>query len=116
MKKFFVLFGIPIATIDEWMKGADDPERKKQNDQMMQDWQKWMTEHESHILDKGLPVGKTKHVTKDGVTDTRNDFVWYLIMEGESHDAVAKMIQTNPHLQIPTSYAEVSDASRAMSE
>jgi hypothetical protein len=115
MKKFFVIFCIPAAAIDDWMKNVDEATRKEQSDQMMQDWQKWMADHETHILDKGLPVGKTKRVTKDGITDTRNDINWYLVMQGESHEAVAEMVKTNPHItMIPNAYAEVSDANRSM--
>ena len=107
MKKFFVTFNIPRAAIQEWMAKVSEEERTKQNNEMMESWKKWMTDHESSIVDKGLPLGKTKRVTSDGVTDSANDLNWYLVIEAESHEAAAEMFKDNPHLQIPTSYIEV---------
>ncbi len=112
MKKFVVTFSIPAASIQEWMANVDETTRKEQSEKMMHDWQAWMTSHESSILDKGLPLGKTKRVTKDGVEDTKNDLNWYLVIEAESHEAAAEMFRNHPHLEIPTSYIEIMDASR----
>jgi hypothetical protein len=112
MKKFFVLFCVPAAAIADWMATIPEETRKEQSDKMMQDWMGWMTTHESVILDKGLPIGKTKRVTSEGVTDTKNDLNWYLVIEAESHEAAAELFKDHPHLQIPTAYIEVMDSSR----
>jgi hypothetical protein len=112
MKKFFVLFCIPAAAIQDWMTKVDETTRKQQSEEMMHSWAAWMTEHESVILDKGLPLGKTKRVMATGVADIKNDMNWYLLVEAESHEAAAEMFKSHPHLQIPTSYIEVMDASR----
>lgn len=112
MKKFFVLFCIPAAAIQEWMATVDESKRKEQSDKIMKEWQEWMVAHESVIVDKGLPIGKTKRVTAEGITDTKNDINWYLVIETESHEAAAQLFKDHPHLQIPTSYIEISDASR----
>jgi hypothetical protein len=67
------------------------------------------------ILDKGLPLGKTKHVDSNGVTDTKNDLTWYLVVQAESHDAAAQMFVGHPHLVgIPGTYVEIMDANRSM--
>jgi hypothetical protein len=74
----------------------------------MQAWQEWMTAHESSIIDKGLPLGKTKRVDANGITDTKNDLNWYLVIEAESHEAAAEMLSDNPHIKmIPTAYIEI---------
>ncbi len=113
MKKFFVTFSIPVAAIDDWMKSVSQEERAKQTNQMMDAWNTWMKEHESSIVDKGLPLGKTKRVTKEGIVDTRNDLNWYLVIEAESHEAAAEMFKDHPHVTtIPTAYVEVMDANR----
>lgn len=114
MKKFFVLFCVPARATEEWMATVDETTRKEQSDKMMRDWEQWMAEHESIILDQGLPLGKTKRVTSEGVSDTKNDLNWYLVIEAESHEAAAGLFEGHPHLQIPTSYIEVMDASRVM--
>jgi hypothetical protein len=112
MKKFFVLFCMPAAAIADWMATTDEATRKEQSDKMMHDWMGWITDHESVILDKGLPIGKTKRITEAGVTDTKNDLNWYLVIEAESHEAAAELFKDHPHLQIPTAYIEVMDSSR----
>ncbi len=112
MKKFFVLFSIPAAAIQKWVAEVDEATRTTQTNEMMQAWQKWMAEHESMILDKGLPVGKTKRVTSEGIAEARNDVNWYLVVEAESDEAAAEMFKDHPHLQIPSAYIDISDASR----
>lgn len=112
MKKFFVLFCIPAAAIQEWMTKVDEKTRKEQSDKMMQDWKTWMETHKASIVDGGMPIGKTKRVTKDGAMDAKNDINWYLVVEANSHEAAAAMFAGHPHLQIPTAYIDVSDASR----
>lgn len=114
MSKYFVTFSIPAAAIEEWVKTVDESTRKEQSDKMMKDWQTWMKDHDSAILDKGLPLGKTKRVTKEGVTDTKNDLNWYLVVEADSHDAAADIFKDHPHLEIPSAYIEIMDASRTM--
>jgi hypothetical protein len=107
MKKYFVLFRIPVESMDQWMKSGTPEERKKQSDVVMQDWPKWMEKHASAIVDKGSPLGKTKTVTKDGIKDSRNDLNYFMIIQADSHDEAAKVITDNPHLQIPTSFVDV---------
>jgi len=113
MNKYFVLICIPAAAIADWMTNIDEATRKEQSDKMMKDWDIWMTEHESSILDKGLPLGKTKRVDAQGITDIKNDMNWYLLVSADSHEAAAEMFKNHPHImQIPSSYIEVMDATR----
>ena len=109
MNKYFALFCVPAKTMADWMKKVSPEERKKQSDQMMQDWQAWQSKHEAHIKDKGQPLGKTKRVTKGKVEDVKNDLNYYIIIEAASHDDAVAMIKDNPHLQIPKSYVEVME-------
>jgi len=112
MKKFFVTFSIPAAAIQQWMTKVDEATRKEQSDEMMQSWKKWVEEHANVIVDKGLPIGKTKRVTESGVADTKNDLNWYLVVEADSHEAAAELFKDHPHLHIPGAYIEVMDSSR----
>lgn len=114
MKKFFVTFSIPAATIQEWMQNVDDASRKEQTEKMMSEWNAWMESHASSIIDKGLPIGKTKRVTASGIADTKNELNFYIVVEAESHEAAAEMFVGHPHFQIPTAYIEVMDSSRGM--
>jgi len=107
MNKYFVLFCVPVSTMADWTKNTSPEERKKQSDQMMKDWGTWMEKLGAKLTDKGMPLGKTKRITKGKVADVKNDLNYYVIVEAESHDAAAEMIKDNPHLQIPDAYIEV---------
>jgi hypothetical protein len=107
MKKYFILFCVPAAVMGEWMTSTPPEERKKQSDKMMQDWQVWTNNHQGMIKDSGMPLGKTKRVTKEGIADVKNDLNYYLIVEADSHEAAAEMVRDNPHLEIPQAYVEV---------
>jgi hypothetical protein len=111
MNKYFVLFSTPAATMQDWMTNVDEATRKQQMDQMMTDWKAWMEKNKDAIVEEGMPLGKTKRVTKEGVTDTRNDLNYTMMIQAESHEAAADMLKDNPHFMIPNSYVEVMDVS-----
>jgi len=113
MKKYFVLYRIPTATVDEWRRNTDPKEMQAQSQKLMGEMTKWMETHASSFLDRGAPLGKTKTVTSQGVSDTRNDLNYYAIVEAESHEAAANLFTQNPHLQIPTSFIEVMEIPHA---
>jgi len=106
-KKFMVFFSIPLATMVEWQK-TDPQTREAAEKTMMQDWQTWSAAHADMIL--GTEVcGKTKNVLAAGVSDSRNDFVVYSMVQGASHEAVAQAYQSHPHLQIPNASIQVME-------
>ena len=109
MKKFFVLFLMPAAVVDEWKKNTSPDKMKAESDEMMHAWQTWMKNHEKMFVDKGQPLGKTKRVTAQNISDIRNDLNWYLIMEAESHEAAAKTFEDHPQLRIPKCSIEVME-------
>jgi hypothetical protein len=107
MKKFAVLYLTPPSVLDEWAK--TDPAKKKEAEQkMMAEWNKWMAEHANMIISTDAG-GKTKCVTPNGVSDTRNDIMLYSVVQAESHEAAAKPFLTHPHLQIPQASVEVME-------
>jgi hypothetical protein len=109
MKRFFALFQIPASVMEDWKKNTKPDEMKAASEKMMRDWEKWTKAHEKSLLDRGAPLGKTKRVTTNGISDIRNDLNWYSIVEAESHDAAAKIFSDNPHLQIPQAFIEVME-------
>ena len=108
MKAFLVTYLAPASVIDDWKK--TEPEKRKGAEEKMQaDWKKWMSDHTTMFVDKGAGVGKTKRVTAQGTSDTKNDIMLYAIVEAESHQAAAKTFEGHPHLQIPQSSIEVME-------
>jgi len=109
MTKFFALFMIPASAVDEWKKNTKPEEMKSASEKMMRDWEKWRKAHQKDLVDTGAPLGKTKRVSSNKISDVRNDLNWYSIVEAESHDAAARLFEDNPHLQIPGSSIEVME-------
>ena len=109
MTRYFALFQIPQAVVDEWKKNTKPDDMKASTVMIMREWEKWMKAHERNLVDKGAPLGKTKRVTAGKISDIRNDLNYYSIVEAESLEAAAKMFTDNPHLQIPQSSIEVME-------
>jgi hypothetical protein len=108
MKKFLVTYLAPTTVIDDWKK-TEPAKRKEAEEKMQAEWKKWMGDHTKMFADKGAGVGKTKRVTAQGASDTKNDIMLYAIVEAESHEAAAKTFTGHPHLQIPQSSIEVME-------
>ena len=109
MPKYFVVYRVPVATMEEWRKNTPHEEMKAQGEKLMADIMEWRKKHGGDFIEKGSPLGKTKSVTASGIMDTKNDLNYYEIVEAESHETAAKMFSDSPHLQIPTSSIEVME-------
>jgi hypothetical protein len=106
MTKFLVLYTIPASVMDEWKQSSPES-RKAAEEKMSREIQAWTKGRAKIFADPGAGLGKTKRVTSSGTSDARNDLVMYAIVQGESQDAVAKDLESHPHLQIPQSAIEV---------
>ncbi len=104
MKKYFVLYLAPVAEMEKMMRAS--PEEMKKG---MTAWNMWMGDNESIFADMGSPLGKTKSVTKDGISATKNEVAGYSIIEAGSHDAAAMLLDDHPHLMIPGASIEVME-------
>ncbi|MGE5541112.1 MAG: hypothetical protein ACM3TU_02415 [Bacillota bacterium] len=110
MNKYVAIFCIPAAAMQDWMTNVDETTRKEQSQQVMEQWNAWRETNKDAIVEEGMPLGKTKRVSKDAIEDVKNDMNWFMIVQAESHEAAATLVQSNPHLQlIPSAYVEVMD-------
>ena len=78
----------------------DDDERQAREASGMQAWGKWMEANAADIVDAGGPLGKTKRVSRDGITDTANELAGYVILRAESHASAAARFEGHPHFAI----------------
>ena len=108
MKKFLVLYLAPASVLDEWKK-TEPATRKAAEEKMQGEWRTWMSDHAKIFADAGAGVGKTKRVSAQGTSDSRNDIMLYAIVEAESHLAATKPFAAHPHLQIPQSSIEIME-------
>ena len=63
-------------------------------------WKAWVEKHHSSIVVMGGPLGKTKKVTHRGIDDIGNDMGAFMVVRGDSHEAVAKLFEKHPHFTI----------------
>ncbi len=110
--KFFVTYQMPHAGLDEWLK-MPEVERKRQEQQMQSEWNAWMADHKSSIIETA-GVGKPKRVTSSGVADARNDLMMYSFVEAESPEAAADMFKGHPHFGIPGGSIEVMSVNKSI--
>jgi hypothetical protein len=106
MKKFLVLHLAPVSVVDAW-KEIPVEKRKAVEDKMQHDWKQWLGRHKKIFADMGAGAGKTKRVTAQGASDTRNDLMMYSIVQAPSHEAATQSFVGHPHLQIPKSSIEI---------
>lgn len=92
MAKFLALYtgqpsnGVPL-----------NPEDREKG---MAAWGQWMSDHAEHIVDAGGPLGSTKRVSAEGVTETKNNLTGYVIIDAPSHEAAAQLFLDHPHFTI----------------
>jgi hypothetical protein len=112
LKKFLVLYLAPADVLAEWAK-TDPAVKKVAEDKMRGEWRRWTTEH-AKMVTSTEAAGKTKAVTLDAISDTRNDIMLCSVVEAENHDTAAKAFAQHPHLQIPKASIQVMEI-RALS-
>ena len=78
------------------------PEAERNARQMrgMAGWKTWVEKHQSAIVTMGGPLGKTKQVDSEGVTDISNLLTAFTVVRAASHEAAAKIFEDHPHFAI----------------
>lgn len=103
MKKFLVLYKAPLASFEQ-MKNAT-PEQQKAG---MEAWMAWGSKAHAAIVDMGAPLGKSLKVAADGsATATTNDLGGYSVLQAESREALAKLLEGHPHFHTPNGWIDV---------
>lgn len=109
MQKFIILYCMPVAGLEAWMQIPAD-QRKAQEEGLKTKWDVWMADHQAMMVGPTAGVGATKRVTPQGVADAKNDIMLYSVVEGASHEEVAKSFEGHPHLEIPGAWIDISTA------
>lgn len=101
MKRFLAVYlgSFESPAFKRW-KAMDEAERKQRQRSGMEAWMRWGEEHRAAIVDQGTPLGKTKRVDTNGVSDTKNMMSGYVVVEAESHEAAAQLFVDHPHFSI----------------
>jgi hypothetical protein len=99
MKQYLAIF---LGTAEKAAQARMDTseEGKKKMQEGMVAWGKWVGDHKDAIVNDGSPLGKTKKVSAEGISDIRNEMGAWIVVQAESHDAAAKMFEGHPHYMI----------------
>jgi|SRR5579871_1901104 len=101
MKEFMAVFiGSPTSPARQEWDRLDEQTRKQRQAAGMKAWQDWMTRHRSIIAQGGGPLSKTKRISKQGITDTRNELAAFVVVRAESHEAAARLFENHPHFAL----------------
>lgn len=94
MKKYLAVY---LGTPEKMMNWKPDEATMHKG---MMEWGKWVTDHASAIVDQGSPLGKTKRIDANGISDSKNDMGAWVIVQAESYEEAAKMFENHPHFTI----------------
>jgi hypothetical protein len=101
MTHFLAVFtGTPEATERSGWNAITEAVRQERTQVGIKAWHAWMQANASSIVVAGGPIGKTKHVSAQGLENTQNNICGYVVVAAESHDAAAKLFENHPHFSI----------------
>lgn len=92
--------GSPTSGAKSKWDALSEAKRAELTKEGMLAWGKWMSDHQAAIVESGGPLGKTKLVSKNGISDITNQDAGYVIIQAESFEAAAKMFLNHPHYTI----------------
>jgi hypothetical protein len=101
MKKFMAIYVGTAASREQSGWDKLDPATRSQREQEgIKAWSAWGEANRLAIVDGGAPLGKTKRIGKDGISDTTNALAGYTVVHAESYEAAAKLFLKHPHFTI----------------
>lgn len=99
MKNFLAMYLGAPKSMQEW-ENLSEEERDQRIQEGMAAWGGWMEKHSDILVAEGGPLGKTKRIDPNGITDVRNEMTGYVIIKAETHDEAAKLFEDHPHFSI----------------
>ncbi len=96
MKKYLVLYRSSTPAAE--MMANTTPEQMQAG---MEDWNRWSQAAGSAVIDLGAPVGDAVTVGNAAHLGNPVGLTGYSILQAESADEVAKLLEAHPHLKTP---------------
>lgn len=109
MKKFVVMYRVPIEVMKEWKEKTPEAERKAQEEKLGKDMFAWFDKTKAAIIDQGNPLGKNTRMNSDGAKPETNDLNFYNVVQANSVEEVIAMHKDNPHVVIPGGYLDIME-------
>jgi hypothetical protein len=77
-----------------------EAQRRAKEQEGIAAWKAWVEKHHASIVAMGGPLGKTKKVSGDGISDISNQLGAFTVVRAASHEAAARMFEKHPHYTI----------------
>ena len=101
MKKFLAIYlGSETSPQTVKWEAMDESARMIQEKAGATAWMNWVKNNQPSMVDMGSPVGKTKRINANGISEATNAICAYTIVQAESHEAAAKLFLNHPHFMI----------------
>jgi len=101
MKKFLAVYIGTATALEKSGWNTLDPEKRKERETRgIQKWGEWMAANAVALVEQGGPLGKTKSISANGISDIRNNMAGYVVIQAESHEAAARLFENHPHFTI----------------
>ena len=105
MKKFLVLYHSTSTNMEQM--ASSTPEQMKAGMDM---WMQWAAKAGSAIVELGAPLGAAATVNAGGAQrSVRASIGGYSVLQADSLDAVAKVLEGHPHFHAPGASIEVHE-------
>lgn len=99
MKRFVAIFTGSAEAMARW-EALTDAERNERHQAGFKAWGDWMEKNRKSIVEGGAPLGRTKRVSRAGVSDIRNNMAAFAVVQAESHQAAADLFEGHPHFTL----------------
>jgi len=109
MKKFVVMYRVPVEVMEKWKKETPPEEMKAQGQKLEKEMFAWFDKNKGAIVDQGNPLGKNTRMDHSGAKPETNDLNFYNVVQANSIDEVIAMHKDNPHVSIPGSYLDIME-------
>jgi hypothetical protein len=99
MKNYLCVFTGTPASMDAWQTIPAE-ERQRREREGMAGWKQWAEDNGPRIVEMGGPLSRTKRVSREGVSDIRNNLAAFVVVQADSQDAAARLFLQHPHFTL----------------
>jgi hypothetical protein len=96
MTKYLVLYNSPVPAQE--MMASLTPEQAQAG---MEAWMAWAQKVGDALADFGVPLGSNLRVAPGSVSEGSSQASGYSVLEADSLDHAAKLLEDHPHFQTP---------------
>src|SRR2546423_11208030 len=96
MGKYLVLYNSPVPAAE--MMASSTPEQAQAG---MDAWMTWAQKNGESVVDLGVPLGSSVRIEAGAASPGSSQTSGYSILQAESLDAAAKVLEDHPHLHTP---------------